>query len=217
MIAIAGQWQAAAAAATALVPKLAAGAMVEAQILGQNRDGIEVRIGTDRFQLDVPLRFAAARTLTLRAAGTASGHKVTVVEQDGAPLPKAISAHLTIKLQSSPPGASTILQKSEIRVLAQPLTPDGRVLGPSVALRLQVSGIDNPSATTAAPPAPDGEHTPSESADAGLRPPASALRTTAPGASSTILDRTLEPQSLGHTQSGEGPALPAPGGRALGS
>ncbi|MEZ5930550.1 MAG: hypothetical protein R3F54_01075 [Alphaproteobacteria bacterium] len=214
MIAIGGQWQARVAAASSLLPKLAAGETVKAHVLSQNRHGIEVRIGTDSFQLDIPSRFADAKILTLHGAGlsSTSGQRVTVVEKDGQPLPKAISADLTIKPQSSPSAASTIVQRSEIEVRAQPLSSEGQALGGSVTLRLQVSVMDKPSGTVAPPPPTPAETKPSQPSDVHLQIPASTHRLAASETGVSTLPRTSDfaTQGLGPNENERD--LTTPGG-----
>jgi|GEM_PF-6071440 len=120
-------------------PKLAVGENIQALVLGSSRRGISIQIGQETFLLDVPSRMANAKTLTLQGTGlsSASAVQVKVVATDDRPLSRATLADLTTKPQPSPPTVSAIVQTSGFKVVAQPLSPDGKVLGASVALHLQ--------------------------------------------------------------------------------
>ncbi len=124
-----------------LSQKLAAGQTVQARVLGQTRHGVSVSIGREVFQLNVSSSLTNVETLTLQGtrSPSPSGQQVKIIASDDRPLAKPIEAHLAAGTRTSQPDASTIVQKSEINVIANPVSPEGKVLGPGVTLQLQTS------------------------------------------------------------------------------
>lgn len=123
------------------LPRLAVGEVIQVNVLGPSRHGVSVQIGQERLQLDVPSRLADARTLTLEgtASSSATGQRVRVVARDERPLPQPLEADLTAKPKPSPPPADDVVHKNEIKVVAQPVNPDGKARGPNVTLHLQAA------------------------------------------------------------------------------
>ncbi len=150
MTSIGSHQQAVLQATQLLSQRLAAGQPVHARVLGATRHGLSVLIGQETFQLDASSKLANAETLTLQGSGSssASGQLVKIVAQDDQPLPKPIEAHLATEVRAPKPDASTIVQKSEIKVVASPVSPEGKVLGPSVTLHLQTSPFEAAVKTT---------------------------------------------------------------------
>ncbi len=150
MTSIGNHQQAVLQAANLLSPKLAAGQPVHARVLGATRHGLSVLIGRETFQLDASSKLANAGTLTLQgsASPSASGQMVKIVAKDDQPLPKPVEAHLSAVARTPKSDASTIVQKSEIKVVANPVSPEGKVLGPSVTLHLQPSPFGTAPKTT---------------------------------------------------------------------
>ena len=127
-----------------LSQRLAEGQPVHARVLGATRHGVSVLIGRETFQLHASPKLAQAETLTLEgsASPSASGKLVKIIAWNDRPLPKPVEAHLISGNRMLQTDAGTIVQKSEIKVVANPVSPEGRVLGPSVALHLQTSPIE---------------------------------------------------------------------------
>ena len=137
-------------------PRLAVGQSVQVRVIGPTRHGLSVLVGKETFQLQAPSQLASAGTLTLQGTASAptSGHsafslgqQVNIIAQDDRPLSKPIEGQLTPVVQGSKPSASTIVQTNVIKTAASPVSPEGKVLGPSVTLYIQVPAED-PAAST---------------------------------------------------------------------
>ncbi|MGI9487996.1 MAG: hypothetical protein ACR2RF_19360 [Geminicoccaceae bacterium] len=139
MTSIGSHQNAALQAVQLLSQRLAGGEPVHARVLGATRHGVSVLIGRETFQLHAPSKLAHAETLTLQGSTSpsASGQSVKIIAWDDRPLPKPMEAHLVAGNRTLQPDAGIIVQKSEIKVVANPVSPEGRFLGPSVALHLQ--------------------------------------------------------------------------------
>lgn len=197
MIEIGNKARAVAAAAKASMPGLIAGDRLQARVLGENRHGTAVQIGRREYQLDLPSRLADAKILTLEATGSSSatGSKVHVIEKDGLPLPKPIPADLAPRPTTSPQGASTIVQKGVIEVAARPVGPDGKTLGSSLILQLQVLASPEPIGTAWR-----------QGPEPQLAEPAAGKAAAPDGRTSAPVSRPDEPRSPAPT-----PPQPAPG------
>ena len=152
MTSIGGHQLAAMLAGRQQLPTLAAGQVLEVCVLESTRHGVSVQIGQERFQFDLPSRLADATTLTLQgtASSSASGRQqVQVVAKDDRPLAKPIIAELTAKPQ--PSAESAVVLKSQLQVIAQPISAEGKAKGPSIPLVLQARQPQPPTADQPSP------------------------------------------------------------------
>ncbi|MGI9499772.1 MAG: hypothetical protein ACR2P3_07025 [Geminicoccaceae bacterium] len=195
------------------LPTLAAGQKVQASVLGSTRHGVSVLIGQKTFQLDVPSRLANFGTLTLQgtALSSSSGQKVQIVGLDERPLPQPIAANLTYRPETSSPSASTIVLKSRIEVGAQPISPEGKTVGPSVTLQLHAYPVEGSSKAAGSVSTPVGGGTQATIPVVLPRPPTAAGQQAFGGPSTTrqsgvhaINDRLSGGEVIKPVRSGEG-------------
>ncbi len=130
--------------------RFAADQSVQVRVIGPTRHGLSVSIGKETFQLNAPSKLAGAGTLTLQSTASTSasgqstsvaGRQVKIIAQDDRPLSRPIEARLTSDVQGPKLSASTIVQSGVVKVAASPVSPEGKVLGPSIALHLQMPAV----------------------------------------------------------------------------
>lgn len=215
MTSIGGHQQAALQATRLLSFRLAAGQPIQARVLGPTRHGVSILIGRETFQLHVPSTLANAGTLTLQgtASPSVSGQQVKIIAKDNHPLPKPVEAHLTAGVQKQQLNASTIVQKGQIKVVADPVSPEGRVLGPSVTLHVQTSSPEAATQATVEPSAVVSRDKPVAESNLPHRVPADLARPSGSSAPASHQSIANVGPDRGSKLGGGKSALPDQGGQ----